>query len=54
VHLLAAGCGLLGLLIGSFLNVVVHRSRAGVVVSPPSAVPRLRYADPAARQRAGL
>ncbi|MCU1693335.1 MAG: prepilin signal peptidase PulO-like peptidase [Frankiales bacterium] len=37
---LAAFCGLFGLLIGSFLNVVVHRVPAGLsVVSPPSACP---------------
>ena len=38
--LLALAAGLLGLLIGSFLNVVVHRVPAGLsVVSPPSACP---------------
>ena len=38
--LLAAGCGLLGLIVGSFLNVVVHRvPRGGSVVRPPSACP---------------
>ena len=38
--LLVAGCALLGLLIGSFLNVVVHRVPLGQsVVSPPSACP---------------
>ena len=38
--LLAAGAGLLGLLIGSFLNVVVWRVPQGLsVVSPPSACP---------------
>jgi leader peptidase (prepilin peptidase)/N-methyltransferase len=37
---LALACGLLGLLIGSFLNVVVHRvPRGDSVVSPPSACP---------------
>jgi leader peptidase (prepilin peptidase)/N-methyltransferase len=37
---LALACGLLGLLIGSFLNVVVHRvPRGESVVSPPSACP---------------
>ena len=37
---LALATGLLGLLIGSFLNVVVHRVPAGLsVVSPPSACP---------------
>ena len=37
---LAAFCALLGLLIGSFLNVVVHRvPRGESVVSPPSACP---------------
>jgi leader peptidase (prepilin peptidase)/N-methyltransferase len=38
--LLALACGLLGLLIGSFLNVVIHRVPSGAsVVSPPSACP---------------
>lgn len=38
--MLALAAGLLGLLIGSFLNVVVHRVPAGLsVVSPPSACP---------------
>jgi leader peptidase (prepilin peptidase)/N-methyltransferase len=38
--LLATGCGFLGLLIGSFLNVVVHRvPRGESVVRPPSACP---------------
>jgi leader peptidase (prepilin peptidase)/N-methyltransferase len=37
---LVLACGLLGLLIGSFLNVVVHRvPRGESVVSPPSACP---------------
>lgn len=39
--MLALFAGLLGLLIGSFLNVVVHRvPRGESVVSPPSACPR--------------
>lgn len=39
----ASLCGVLGLAIGSFLNVVVHRVPAGLsVVSPPSACPRCR------------
>lgn len=39
--LLVAGCSLLGLLIGSFLNVVIARVPAGAsVVSPGSACPR--------------
>lgn len=39
--LLVVGCALVGLLIGSFLNVVVHRvPRGESVVSPPSACPR--------------
>lgn len=38
--LLTTGCGLLGLLVGSFLNVVVHRvPRGESVVRPPSACP---------------
>jgi len=38
--LLVAGCALLGLLIGSFLNVVVHRVPLGQSVAhPPSACP---------------
>ncbi|ROP26829.1 prepilin peptidase [Pseudokineococcus lusitanus] len=38
---LVLACGLLGLLVGSFLNVVVHRVPAGEsVVAPPSACPR--------------
>ena len=37
---LAAACAVLGLVIGSFLNVVVHRVPAGAsVISPPSACP---------------
>ena len=41
--LLAAGAALLGLLIGSFLNVVIHRvPRGESVVSPPSACPGCR------------
>jgi leader peptidase (prepilin peptidase)/N-methyltransferase len=40
VALLAAACGLLGLLVGSFLNVVVHRVPLGESVArPPSACP---------------
>jgi leader peptidase (prepilin peptidase)/N-methyltransferase len=40
VSLLAAACGLLGLLVGSFLNVVVHRVPLGESVArPPSACP---------------
>ena len=36
--LLVVNCGVLGLLIGSFLNVVIHRVPAGrSVVAPPSA-----------------
>jgi leader peptidase (prepilin peptidase) / N-methyltransferase len=36
----AIGCGVFGLLIGSFLNVVAYRVPAGVsIVSPPSACP---------------
>ncbi|MEJ5944665.1 prepilin peptidase [Pseudokineococcus basanitobsidens] len=38
---LVLACAVLGLLVGSFLNVVVHRVPAGEsVVSPPSACPR--------------
>ena len=38
---LTSSCAVLGLLVGSFLNVVVHRVPAGgSVVSPPSACPR--------------
>jgi leader peptidase (prepilin peptidase) / N-methyltransferase len=38
--LLAAGCGLLGLLVGSFLNVVIHRvPRKESVVTPRSRCP---------------
>ncbi|MEJ5915749.1 prepilin peptidase [Pseudokineococcus sp. 1T1Z-3] len=38
---LVVACAVLGLLVGSFLNVVVHRVPAGEsVVSPPSACPR--------------
>ncbi|MEJ5868711.1 prepilin peptidase [Pseudokineococcus sp. 5B2Z-1] len=38
---LVVACAALGLLVGSFLNVVVHRVPAGEsVVSPPSACPR--------------
>jgi leader peptidase (prepilin peptidase)/N-methyltransferase len=41
---LVAAFALLGLLIGSFLNVVVHRVPAGLsVVSPPSACPRCAH-----------
>ena len=41
--LLVGGCALLGLLVGSFLNVVVHRvPRGESVVSPPSACPGCR------------
>ena len=40
VGLLALAAGVLGLVIGSFLNVVVHRLPAGVsLVTPPSACP---------------
>lgn len=43
--LLAAFCAVLGLLIGSFLNVVVHRvPRGESVVSPPSACPNCHTA----------
>ena len=43
-----------GLLIGSFLNVVVYRVPAGrSIVSPPSACPQLRHRDPAVRQHPG-
>ena len=50
VVLLATLCGLLGLVIGSFLNVVIHRlPRKESVVSPPSACPacgrRVRVRD---------
>ncbi len=42
--LVIALAGLLGLLVGSFLNVVVHRVPAGLsVVSPPSACPGCRH-----------
>lgn len=38
--LAAVGCGVLGVLIGSFLNVLIHRVPIGEsVVSPPSACP---------------
>ena len=38
---IAAFCGVFGLLIGSFLNVVAYRVPAGLsIVSPPSACPR--------------
>jgi leader peptidase (prepilin peptidase)/N-methyltransferase len=38
---LVVACGVVGLLIGSFLNVVIHRVPQGMsVVSPPSACPR--------------
>ena len=45
---------LVGLLIGSFLN-VVDLARAGgeSVVSPPLALPAVRYRDPAAGQHPG-
>lgn len=45
-EVMAAGfLGLLGLLIGSFLNVVVHRVPAGLsVVSPPSSCPACSHA----------
>ena len=37
---LVVACAVLGLVVGSFLNVVVHRVPAGAsVVSPPSACP---------------
>ena len=43
--MLAAFCAVLGLLIGSFLNVVVHRVPRGLsVISPPSACPRCEAA----------
>ncbi|MDQ1425477.1 MAG: leader peptidase (prepilin peptidase) / N-methyltransferase [Acidimicrobiaceae bacterium] len=38
--LAAVGCGVLGILIGSFLNVLIHRVPIGEsIVSPPSACP---------------
>jgi leader peptidase (prepilin peptidase)/N-methyltransferase len=38
--IIAGVCGVFGLLIGSFLNVVAYRVPAGVsIVSPPSACP---------------
>ena len=47
-------CAVLGLLIGSFLNVVIWRvPRGESIVRPPSACPRLRARRPASRQRAG-
>jgi leader peptidase (prepilin peptidase) / N-methyltransferase len=43
--LLVAGCALLGLLVGSFLNVVVHRvPRRESVISPRSRCPRCQTA----------
>jgi leader peptidase (prepilin peptidase)/N-methyltransferase len=49
---LAGLTAVLGLVIGSFLNVVVHRvPRGESVVHPPSACP-MRYGDPAQGQRA--
>ena len=39
--LIVALCGVFGLLIGSFLNVVIYRVPAGIsIVSPPSACPK--------------
>ena len=45
--------GLLGLAIGSFLNVVVYRVPAGRSLTPGLGVPELRHRDPQARQRPG-
>ena len=52
--LLVAGCGLFGLLIGSFLNVVIWRvPRRESIVRPPSHCPQLRRRDRALRQHPG-
>ena len=46
--------GVLGLLVGSFLNVVVHRVPAGLsIVAPGSACPGCAARGPRPRQRAG-
>ena len=50
----AVFCGVLGLLIGSFLNVVDLAGAARRVDRPPAvALPGLRHADRAARQHPG-
>ena len=50
----AALAGVFGLIIGSFLNVVAYRLPRGESLSLPAlALPELRHADQALRQRAG-
>ena len=52
--MIAAFAALGGLLVGSFLNVVACRlPRGESLVAPALALPRLRHAGPAVRQRAG-